>query len=180
MNDQPGGSLENGSLEDGSAENGGGIPESDPRVQLATERTLLAWVRSGLALMAFGFVVARFALIIKTLGMDAGAYLTLEATVIGVLMILLGVVASAGAPWHYRLYFRRIREHCQRPFSASWLAMFVAYATAAIGVVLAVYLVLVDLSQANSGQLHRDLHPDRVEHVFPSETLQDADRLGRS
>jgi uncharacterized membrane protein YidH (DUF202 family) len=31
----------------------------DPRVRLAGERTLLAWVRTGLAMMAFGFVVAR-------------------------------------------------------------------------------------------------------------------------
>ena len=32
---------------------------SDPRVFFAAERTLLAWVRTGLTIMAFGFVVAR-------------------------------------------------------------------------------------------------------------------------
>lgn len=31
----------------------------DPRIDQANERTLLAWVRTGLGLMAFGFVVAR-------------------------------------------------------------------------------------------------------------------------
>ena len=37
----------------------------DPRVYFAAERTLLAWVRTGLALMGFGFVVARFGLFLR-------------------------------------------------------------------------------------------------------------------
>ena len=152
------------------AKNDAGIPESDPRVQLATERTLLAWIRSGLALMAFGFVVARFALIVQTLGVHTNTYLTFEATAIGVLMIILGVVATAGAPWHYRLYFRRIREHCRRPFAATWLGVFVAYATATIGIVLAVYLVFVDLSQVKTGLLQRETPPTQLRQVAPSDS----------
>jgi putative membrane protein len=37
----------------------------DPRVRFAAERTLLAWMRTGLALMGFGFVVARFGLFLR-------------------------------------------------------------------------------------------------------------------
>jgi uncharacterized membrane protein YidH (DUF202 family) len=39
----------------------------DPRVRFAAERTLLAWLRTGLALMGFGFVVARFGLFLREL-----------------------------------------------------------------------------------------------------------------
>src|SRR5262249_20443151 len=37
----------------------------DPRVRFAAERTLLAWIRTGLALMGFGFVLARFSFLLR-------------------------------------------------------------------------------------------------------------------
>jgi putative membrane protein len=121
------------------------IPESDPRVQMAAERTLLAWIRTGLALMAFGFVVSRFAFVLQTLGLTSSVYFSVQAAVIGVLMMILGVVSTAGAPWHYRGYFRRIGSQGAKPFAAWSLVMLVAYSTAFVGALLAVYLVLVDL-----------------------------------
>jgi putative membrane protein len=42
-------------------------PNRDPRVHFAAERTFLAWIRTGLALMGFGFVVARFGLFLREL-----------------------------------------------------------------------------------------------------------------
>src|SRR5471030_843463 len=35
---------------------------TDPRIYMAAERTFLAWLRTGIACMGFGFVVARFGL----------------------------------------------------------------------------------------------------------------------
>jgi putative membrane protein len=40
---------------------------NDPRVFFAAERTLLAWNRTSLSLMAFGFVIERFGLFISIL-----------------------------------------------------------------------------------------------------------------
>lgn len=42
-------------------------PTTDPRIALAIERTYLAWVRTGLAMMGFGFVVARFGVFLREL-----------------------------------------------------------------------------------------------------------------
>ena len=42
-------------------------PSADPRVYFAAERTMLAWLRTGVTIMAFGFVVARFGLFLRLL-----------------------------------------------------------------------------------------------------------------
>lgn len=45
---------------------------NDPRVFFAAERTLMAWNRTGLTLMAFGFVLERFGLFLHLLRQDTG------------------------------------------------------------------------------------------------------------
>jgi putative membrane protein len=56
----------------------------DLRILQANERTLLAWVRTGLALMAFGFVVARLVVELRGNGRDDGTSLGIGAAVVGV------------------------------------------------------------------------------------------------
>src|SRR5262245_18207424 len=41
------------------------VDQPDPRVYFAAERTLLAWVRTGVTLIGLGFVVARFGLFLR-------------------------------------------------------------------------------------------------------------------
>ncbi len=49
------------------------MSDSDPRVFFAAERTLLAWLRTGLTLIALGFVVSRFGLFVRLLAMQSQA-----------------------------------------------------------------------------------------------------------
>lgn len=74
-------------------------PTPDPRVFFAAERTFLAWIRTGLALMGFGFVVARFGLFLREIAViqsgpppPAGF-----ARWFGIILIGLGVLLTAAA-----------------------------------------------------------------------------------
>lgn len=68
------------------------------REHLANERTLFAWVRTALALMGLGFVVARFGLFLRSLAVQGGAVPeggVHASDAIGVALVAAGVVATA-------------------------------------------------------------------------------------
>jgi putative membrane protein len=117
----------------------------DPRVGLAAERTLLAWVRTGLALMGFGFVVARFGLFLREIAAarlappEPSPGLSLW---IGSGLVVLGVVVNvAAAVQHVRLLRRLERGEPYRP-SAWSLGIAVTLLLACLGVVMTAYLFL--------------------------------------
>jgi putative membrane protein len=116
----------------------------DPRVLFAAERTLLAWVRTGLAMMGFGFVVARFGLFMRELiaarGVAPSQRLGLSLWV-GTTLVALGVAVNIAAAVQHRQRIRRLaRGEPVKPRPLS-LATFVAAVLALVGVLMAVYLV---------------------------------------
>src|SRR5579871_1486403 len=78
---------------------------------LAAERTFLAWIRTGLSLMGFGFVVARFGLflqqlqIIQHLAAPSRYGLSLW---FGTALIAVGVIVFATSAWRYVRLVRQL------------------------------------------------------------------------
>lgn len=118
-------------------------PASATRDHLANERTLLAWSRTAIAIMALGFVVARFGLLIRELnvkhvypaGPSAGV-----STYFGTALIASGSLVLVLALFNYLRTGRQIERGAYRWAPA--LSVGMAAVLAAAGVLLLVYLLV--------------------------------------
>jgi putative membrane protein len=118
----------------------------DPNLRLAAERTLLAWVRTGLSLMAFGFVVARFGLFLRELSAarpELPVHQGSGSQWIGVALVLLGVAVLAYAASYHRTMLKRLSRGEYLSTSSSWAGVFLAALLAALGLLIAIYLLFV-------------------------------------
>lgn len=114
----------------------------DPRVYFAAERTLLAWIRTGIAVMGLGFVVARFGIFLHYVSQGADQHNKHGLGVgIGVAFIILGSLACIIASVQFRRFLANLAEAEKPPRYLLSFAPWSAYAASAAGLALAIYLL---------------------------------------
>lgn len=85
-----------------------------PNDFLANERTFLAWIRTSIGIMAFGFVVEKFSLFVKQITMLVGAENIVQprgnSALIGIILVAAGAVTVVLSYIRYRLTEKRLKE----------------------------------------------------------------------
>ncbi|MEW6713625.1 MAG: DUF202 domain-containing protein [Nitrospirota bacterium] len=113
------------------------------RVHMANERTFLAWIRTSIGIMAFGFVVEKFALFVKQLSYFLGKEITPPShgysSIFGIFLVGLGALMGALSFIRYKKVERQIDEDTYRP--SLILDILLAISVLAIGVFLVIYLI---------------------------------------
>lgn len=114
---------------------------AESNLLLAVERTMLAWIRTGIAMIGFGFVVARFGLFLRSMtpaspqshgvSLYFGAALTLAG----------GLATGYGALLYRRRLAAMERGEPLHPHDTMDAAR-LGYALAFVGVALAIYLAV--------------------------------------
>lgn len=113
---------------------------------LANERTFLAWVRTSIALMGFGFVVVKFSLFVRQLSLAVGAHPVTPPTgfsgIIGMCLVAVGALTALIGYLRYRRIEKQLMNHAFYPQSRLLMVLTVGVIGASL---LLLYYLLPNL-----------------------------------
>jgi putative membrane protein len=112
-----------------------------PSDHLANERTFLAWIRTAISVIVFGFVVAKFGITLREFLRISGNAARESGTslMIGLGFMVMGILMALAAGFRYRTTMRRLETGDFKPAGAIVTAW--AVIAALFGAILAAYLI---------------------------------------
>jgi putative membrane protein len=120
------------------------IKQQNAREHLANERTLLAWIRTSIGIMAFGFVVVKFSLFIKQISLLLGKNAITPpqhgySSVIGILLVAVGAIVLLLSYIKYKKTEKQLNNEAFK--SSSTLVFSLTIIILLISVLLILYLI---------------------------------------
>ena len=100
---------------------------TDPRIYMAAERTFLAWIRTGIAFMGFGFVVARFGLFLREIAIGNNVTVPQHnngfSLPVGVALIAAGIIVTLIAAIRHHRYIKALGRADRAHIAVTALAL---------------------------------------------------------
>ena len=88
--------------------------QSNPSDHLANERTFLAWIRTSIGIMAFGFVVEKFSLFVKQISLILGKTNIIQpkgySGIVGIVLVAVGTITSVLSYLRYKHSEKQLNE----------------------------------------------------------------------
>ncbi len=85
---------------------------------LANERTFLAWIRTSIGIMAFGFVVVKFSLFVKQISLLLGKENIIQSrgysAILGIILVAVGAVTTILSYMRYRQTVKELNKGTYR------------------------------------------------------------------
>ena len=110
----------------------------------ANERTYLAWIRTAVAIMAFGFLIEKFDLFIsyigKAIGDEQHFQPSLTAELVGVGLFLVGVIVIIISTSRFFIYKKAIESDEPIPYSATKTKLFLSSLMVSLALFLLFYM----------------------------------------
>jgi len=114
---------------------------NDPRVLFAAERTLLAWNRTSISLMAFGFLVERFGLFLQLVGREEIKVFQRHISFfVGISFVLLAAFLAIYSIWQHKRVLKTLRSSEIPAGYNLYVGIMVNGIIGALGIVLSAYL----------------------------------------
>jgi putative membrane protein len=125
-----------------TSETNTGKKPAGPADYLANERTFLAWIRTSIALMGFGFVIVKFAVFLRQAAFMTNRQLILPenrtSAVTGIVMVILGALVAVLAYVRYRHIEKQLNQNDY--FPSKWLSVLVTAVIVIGSILLILYL----------------------------------------